>query len=271
MIENHKKDAHEPKKSRSQLEEWQVDAGINEILLETPVNRLTADIQASAKRPEVSKPLKNKEVESPDISLSDNSVNSVSKITNLEELRLAVSEYEGCSLKNTATNLVFSDGNENARLMLVGEAPGADEDRQGKPFVGVSGQLLDKMLSSIGLDRSSVYISNIIPWRPPGNRQPTPKEIDLCLPFIRRHIQLVNPLVLVLVGGTAAKSLLDKKEGIMRLRGRWFEYAADESDTIIPALPIFHPAFLLRSPVQKSNSWKDLIQIKRKLTELGIE
>ena len=145
MIENHKKDAHEPKKSRSQLEEWQVDAGINEILLETPVNRLTADIQASAKRPEVSKPLKNKEVESPDISLSDNSVNSVGKITNLEELRLAVSEYEGCSLKNTATNLVFSDGNENARLMLVGEAPGADEVRQGKPFVGVSGRLLDEM------------------------------------------------------------------------------------------------------------------------------
>ena len=271
MMENNKKDAHEPKKSCSQLEEWQVDAGINEILLETPVNRLTADIHASAKRPEVSKSLKNKEVKSPNISLSDNSINLVSKITNLDELRLAVSEFEGCSLKNTATNLVFSDGDENARVMLVGEAPGADEDRQGKPFVGVSGQLLDKMLSSIGLDRSSVYISNIIPWRPPGNRQPTPKEIDLCLPFIRRHIQLINPLVLVLVGGTAAKSLLDKKEGIMRLRGRWFEYAADESDTSIPALPIFHPAFLLRSPVQKFNAWKDLIQIKRKLMELGIE
>ncbi len=261
MIENPKKRAYEPQKPPSQLEKWQVDAGINEILLETPVNRLAADISASTKRLEMSKPLKGKEVVSPNISFLDNSINLVNKITNLDELRLAVSEYEGCSLKNTASNLVFSDGNENARVMLVGEAPGADEDRQGKPFVGVSGQLLDKMLSSIGLD----------PWRPPGNRQPTPKEIDLCLPFIRRHIQLVNPLVLVLVGGTAAKSLLDKKEGIMRLRGRWFEYAADESDTIIPALPIFHPAFLLRSPVQKSNSWKDLIHIKRKLTELGIE
>ena len=271
MIENSKKRAYEPQKPPSQLEKWQVDAGINEILLETPVNRLTAVKSASTKRPEISKPLKGKEVVSPHTSFLDNSINLVNKITNLDELWLAVSEYEGCSLKNTATNLVFSDGNENARVMLVGEAPGADEDRQGKPFVGVSGQLLDKMLSSIGLDRSSVYISNIIPWRPPGNRQPTPKEIDLCLPFIRRHIQLVNPLVLVLVGGTAAKSLLDKKEGIMRLRGRWFEYAADESDIIIPALPIFHPAFLLRSPVQKSNSWKDLIQIKRKLTELGIE
>ena len=269
MIENPKKRAYEPQKPPSQLEKWQVDAGINEILLETPVNRLTADISASTKRPEISKPLKDKEVVSPNISFSDNSINLVNKITNLDELRLAVSEYEGCSLKNTATNLVFSDGNENARVMLVGEAPGADEDRQGKPFVGVSGQLLDKMLSSIGLDRSSVYISNIIPWRPPGNRQPTPKEIDLCLPFIRRHIQLVNPLVLVLVGGTAAKSLLDKKEGIMRLRGRWFEYAADESDTIIPALPIFHPAFLLRSPVQKSNAWKDLIQIKKKVNGIG--
>ena len=271
MIENPKKRAYEPQKPPSKLEKWQVDAGINEILLETPVNRLTTDISASTKRPEISKPLKDKEVVSPNISSSDNSINLVNKITNLDELRLAVSEYEGCSLKNTATNLVFSDGNENARVMLVGEAPGADEDRQGKPFVGVSGQLLDKMLSSIGLDRSSVYISNIIPWRPPGNRQPTPKEIDLCLPFIRRHIQLVNPLVLILVGGTAAKSLLDKKEGIMRLRGRWFEYAADESDIIIPAIPTFHPAFLLRSPVQKSNAWKDLIQIKRKLTELGIE
>ena len=239
--------------------------------MEKPVNRLTAGIPVSKKGPEVSKPAKNKEVKSPNINLLDNSANLLSKITSLDELRLAMSEYEGCSLKSTATNLVFSDGRENAMVMLVGEAPGADEDRQGKPFVGVSGQLLDKMLLSIGLDRSSVYISNIIPWRPPGNRQPTPKEIDLCLPFIKRHIQLINPLVLVPVGGTAAKSLLDKKEGIMRLRGRWFEYAADESDTIIPALPIFHPAFLLRSPVQKSNTWKDLIQIKRKLTELGIE
>ena len=155
--------------------------------------------------------------------------------------------------------------------MLVGEAPGADEDRQGKPFVGVSGQLLDRMLASIGLDRASINISNIIPWRPPGNRQPTPNEIDLCLPFIKRHIQLIDPKVLVLVGGTAAKSLLNKKEGIMRLRGRWFEYDVDGGSTIIPAFPIFHPAFLLRSPVQKSNAWKDLIQIKSKLNELSIE
>ena len=271
MIENRKKNADEPRKPLSQFEEWQVDAGINEVLLENPVNRLTADIPASTKTPEVSKPVKDKEAKSSDISRLDNSVNMLNKINSLDELRLALSEYEGCSLKNTATNLVFSDGNENARVMLVGEAPGADEDRQGKPFVGVSGQLLDKMLFSIGLDRSSVYISNIIPWRPPGNRQPTPKEIDLCLPFIKRHIQLINPLVLVPVGGTAAKSLLDKKEGIMRLRGRWFEYAVDASHMIIPALPIFHPAFLLRSPAQKSNTWRDLIQIKRKLTELGIE
>ena len=161
-----KKRAYEPQKPPSQFEKWQVDAGINEILLETPVNRLTTDISASTKSPKISKPLKDEAVVSPNISFSDNSINLVNKITNLDELRLAVSEYEGCSLRNTATNLVFSDGNENARVMLVGEAPGADEDRQGKPFVGVSGQLLDKMLSSIGLDRSSVYISNIIPWRP---------------------------------------------------------------------------------------------------------
>ena len=197
--------------------------------------------------------------------------NVVDKQFLLENLKKRILEISDCELKKNAKQIVFNDGDHRSQIMIIGEAPGASEDEEGLPFVGRAGQLLDKMLLSIGLDRSSVYISNIIPWRPPGNRQPTPKEIDLCLPFIKRHIQLINPLVLVLVGGTAAKSLLDKKEGIMRLRGRWFEYAADESDTIIPALPIFHPAFLLRSPVQKSNTWKDLIQIKRKLTELGIE
>ena len=271
MVENYKKPAFMLKNPLSQFEKWQDDAGINETLAENPINRLTGLIQTSTVEPENLEMPDIREGKALDTTSANYSGNTLDEITNLRDLRSVISEYEGCSLKNTANNLVFSDGEENATIMLVGEAPGADEDRQGKPFVGVSGQLLDRMLASIGLDRASIYISNIIPWRPPGNRQPTPNEIDLCLPFIKRHIQLIDPKVLVLVGGTAAKSLLNKKEGIMRLRGRWFEYDVDGGDTTIPAFPIFHPAFLLRSPVQKSNAWKDLIQIKSKLNELSIE
>jgi DNA polymerase len=154
--------------------------------------------------------------------------------------------------------------------MLIGEAPGADEDRDGKPFAGLSGQLLDKMMCSIGLGRQNIYIANIIPWRPPGNRQPTPFEIATCLPFIKRHIELVDPKVLILVGGIAAKTLLEKNEGIMRLRGRWFDYQTNNKKILIPALPIFNPAFLLHSPSQKSNAWRDLISVRKKLLNLGI-
>ena len=164
-------------------------------------------------------------------------------------------------------NIVFGDGDEKSDVMLIGEAPGADEDREGIPFVGLSGKLLNKMLSSIGLSRSEVYITNIIPWRPPGNRQPTIQETAACLPFIRRHIELINPKVLILVGGTASKTLLVRKEGIMRLRGPWFDYQKSDK-TVIPALPIFHPAFLLRSPAQKINAWKDLLAIRSRLKNL---
>ena len=215
----------------SQFEKWQDDAGINETLAENPINRLTGHIPTSTEDPE--------NLEMPDIEEGkaldtsfNYSGNSLDEITNLRDLRSVISGYEGCSLKNTANNLVFSDGEERATIMLVGEAPGADEDRQGKPFVGVSGQLLDRMLASIGLDRASIYLSNIIPWRPPGNRQPTPNEIDLCLPFIKRHIQLIDPKVLVLVGGTAAKSLLNKKEGIMEVKAVKMENLFDKENDI---------------------------------------
>ena len=167
-------------------------------------------------------------------------------------------------------NLVFGDGNKNADIMLIGEAPGADEDRAAQPFTGLSGQLLDKMVCSIGLERQNIYITNIIPWRPPGNRQPTPSEIAICLPFIKRHIELVNPKVLILVGGTSAKILLEKKEGIMRLRGRWFDYQTNDGKTSIPALPIFYFFFLIHSPSQKSNAWRDLISVRKKLLNLGV-
>ncbi len=188
----------------------------------------------------------------------------------LEDLREALTAFEGCALKYTATNLVFGDGNPKARVMLIGEAPGADEDRQGLPFVGQSGQLLDKMFAAIGLTRQSFYITNIIPWRPPGNRQPTPAEADACLPFVRRHIDLVSPDFLILVGGTATKTLLGGRDGIMRLRGAWKDYTS-EAGKKMKVIAIFHPAYLLRSPGQKRELWLDLIKIKHTLLQAGVE
>jgi DNA polymerase len=182
------------------------------------------------------------------------------------ELEAAVRGFTGCALKATATNTVFADGNPLAEIMFVGEAPGADEDRQGKPFVGVSGQLLDRMLKWINLDRTKVYITNILFWRPPGNRQPTTAEIAACVPFVERHIALVRPKVLVLVGGTSAKTLLNTSEGIIRLRGKWRELAIPGLDQPVATLPTFHPAYLLRAPAQKHESWRDLLAIKRKIS-----
>ncbi|MGE3246308.1 MAG: uracil-DNA glycosylase [Beijerinckiaceae bacterium] len=186
----------------------------------------------------------------------------------LAELEAALNAFDGCALKRTASRLVFADGNSEAKIMFVGEAPGADEDRQGKPFVGRAGQLLDRMLAAIGLDRTSVYIANAVPWRPPGNRTPTPQETQICLPFIRRQIELCNPSVLVCLGGSAAQTLLGGKDGIMRMRGRWFEYAIDD-DRTIPALAMLHPAFLLRSPIRKRDAWKDMLALKKKFETLA--
>ncbi len=189
----------------------------------------------------------------------------------IEALKAALESFRGLSLKRTATQIVFSDGNPAARIMLVGEAPGADEDRLGRPFVGVSGQLLDRMLGSIGLSReSNIYISNVINWRPPGNRSPSEAEIALSLPFIQRHIELVNPAVLIFAGGVAAKALMNTSVGITRLRGKWAEHTSDGLKKPIPALPIFHPAYLLRSPQEKRLAWADLLKLKARLKELGI-
>lgn len=193
----------------------------------------------------------------------------LSAITSLEDLRQAMLKDTVCSLKETALNTVFGDGNPQASVMLIGEAPGADEDRLGKPFVGVSGQLLDKMMATIGLTRDNFYITNIIPWRPPANRQPSVEEIRLCLPFVKKHIELIRPQVLIFVGGTAAKALLDTTEGIMRLRGRWLTYTAlPEQPTA--AFAIYHPAYLLRSPGQKKVAWQDMVQVKQKLIQFNI-
>jgi DNA polymerase len=186
--------------------------------------------------------------------------------TTLDELREAVAGFNGCNLKFTAKSTVFADGNPQARLMLVGEAPGRDEDIEGRPFVGRSGQLLDRMLAAIGLDRTSVYIANVIPWRPPGNRTPTPHETQICRPFIERQIELVNPQVLVHLGGASAKTLLDTSEGILRLRGNWRSYRM-ASGEVIPAMPTLHPAYLLRTPNHKKLAWRDFLEVKAKLAD----
>jgi DNA polymerase len=188
---------------------------------------------------------------------------AVKGIGTLEELRTALGAFDGCALKSTATQLVFADGNPQAKLMFVGEAPGRDEDIEGLPFVGRSGKLLDRMIAAIGLDRSSVYIANIIPWRPPGNRTPTPQESQICLPFIRRQIELANPDILVCLGGPSAQTLLGIKEGITKSRGRWFNYHTGTRE--IRAMATFHPAFLLRSPLQKRLAWRDFLAIKKAL------
>jgi uracil-DNA glycosylase len=181
----------------------------------------------------------------------------------LDELRALLEGFQGCGLRATATQLVFADGNPDARVMFVGEAPGYEEDQSGKPFVGRSGKLLDRMLAAIGLDRSAAYIANVVPWRPPGNRTPTPQETAICLPFIRRQIELVDPDVLVCLGGPSAQTLLGVRDGITRMRGRWFPY--DTGTREIRAIATFHPAFLLRSPLQKRLAWRDFLAIKKAL------
>jgi uracil-DNA glycosylase len=193
---------------------------------------------------------------------------SAASAKTLDDLRESLSRFEGCGLKATATRLVFGDGNPGADIMLFGEAPGADEDRQGVPFVGRAGQLLDKMLASIGLDRSKVYIANVVPWRPPGNRTPTPLETTACLPFTRRQIELVDPKILVCLGAAAAQTLLGTKEGIMRLRGRWLTYR--EGDKDIRAIAMLHPAYLLRQPAQKKLAWQDLRMLAKEINRLHL-
>lgn len=185
----------------------------------------------------------------------------------LDELREKLAAFDGCALKNSATQLVFAVGAPEARVMLIGEGPGADEDRIGRPFVGRAGQLLDKMLAAIGLDRTKVYIANVVPWRPPGNRTPTPQELALCLPFVRRQIELVAPDFLVLLGACAAQTVLDEKEGIMRLRGHWRDYAC--GGKTIRALPMLHPAYLLRAPLKKAEAWRDLRALKKAMDHAG--
>jgi uracil-DNA glycosylase family 4 len=269
-----------PREDLAALLRWYVDQGLDETIGEEAIDRLApappALVTAAAPparaptplRPPAPPPRAPVPLESPQ--LVEDARALAERCTSLAELEAAVRAFEGCALKRTAKNTVFADGTPGAPVMIVGEAPGADEDRLGKPFVGVSGQLMDRMMASINLTRDGgFYITNILFWRPPGNRTPTLAEQAMCLAFTRRHIELAKPKLLVLAGGVAAKAVLDTTDGIMRLRGKWAGYRLGDG-TELPTMPTFHPAYLLRTPASKRQSWQDLLAIDRKLRELGV-
>jgi len=254
------------------LVEWYIQVGIVDTVSDEAHSKIGVVIQTLKKTIAQSPPIIQRSVSESVENLkrpeemSSESTILANQAKTLDELRKIVESFDGCALKKTATTTVFGDGNPKAEVMLVGEAPGADEDVQGIPFVGRSGKLLDLMFESIGLTREkNLYISNIIPWRPPGNRQPTTAETTICLPFIQRHIELINPKYLIFVGGVAAKTLMGSKEGIMRLRGKWVNYQTPGLKAPIKAMPIYHPAYLLRSPGQKRRAWQDLLTIQLEL------
>jgi DNA polymerase len=264
----------EPVPTPHQLLAFYLEAGVDCALLDEPVNRLSDIDMVSVrepaeplKRPALTplpgeaKPQPPARVEvAPDVVIAA-ARDAARTATTLDVLRGMQEKFEGCALRNTATRLVFADGNPEARVMFVGEAPGRDEDIEGLPFVGRSGKLLDLMMAAIGLNRSSVYIANVIPWRPPGNRTPTPQETQICLPFIQRQIELVNPDILVTLGNPSTQTLLQTRDGIMKTRGRWVDY--DTGTRKIKAIATFHPAYLLRSPSYKRLAWIDLRAIAK--------
>jgi uracil-DNA glycosylase len=273
-----------PREDLASLLKWYVDHGLDETIGEDAVDRFALPPPAAAAPP--SAPARNATAPTPirapapppvvrapvpleSPQLAEDAREIARRCATIAELEEAVRAFEGCALKRTAKNTVFADGVPGAPVMIVGEAPGADEDRLGKPFVGVSGQLLDRMFEAIGMSRArDLYITNILFWRPPGNRTPTQAEQAVCLAFTRRHVELARPKILVLAGGTAAKAMLDTTEGIMRLRGKWTSLRLDDG-TEVPTLPTFHPAYLLRTPASKRQSWLDLLAIDKKLKELG--
>lgn len=249
----------------------QLDWGADEALLDLPVDRLAALAPAPARveAPMAVRPVAPPAEAAPLVTLpataNQRARDIAAQARTLDELRAALAGFDGCPLALTATNLVFADGNPASGLMLVGEGPGAEEDRAGLPFVGPSGQLLDKMLGSIGIDRTSCLITNLIPWRPPGNRNPTDAEVLACLPFLHRHIALVRPKHLVLLGKLSASALTGSKDGILRMRGKWREAHVPGLEAPIPALPMLHPAYLLRTPGAKRDAWADLLLLRRTL------
>ena len=264
--------------------QWYLDHGVDEVLgdhsidrteiLEIPKPAAVTNAPTKPVAKAVQSPTTNHQ---PPSNARAEATGLAAAATTLEELQQAIKDFDGIAIKKTATNLVFSDGNPKARVMLIGEAPGADEDRQGKPFVGVSGQLLDRILTCINLDRTeetpenAVYISNILNWRPPGNRTPAPAEIEASRPFIEKHIELIKPQVLILCGGVSAKTLLGSDSSISKLRGKFHDYTPQTIDGAkpIPAIATYHPAYLLRTPAQKKAVWTDMLMLQEKLRQLS--
>ncbi len=259
---------------------WLVEAGADEAVGDAPLDRfalkppapiaMPAAVSTAAAKtafaPRPSAPAKPDPVSADAIG---EAMARAAAASNLADLKAALESFEGCALKRSATNTVFADGTPEGRVLFIGEAPGRDEDKQGKPFVGRAGQLLDKMLASITLDRSrNAYITNVINWRPPDNRDPTPEEAAMCLPFLRRHIELADPGVIVLLGAVAARHVMGISEGIMKSRGRWMEYRIGER--MVPVLPTLHPAYLLRQPAHKKLAWRDLQALALRMKELGL-
>lgn len=251
----------------SDIVRFYLEAGVDTPLLDEPVNRIAearAKPDAGAQAQTTAGAMLKTTGKAPAVTAVSLPEIDVSAAHSLDALKAMIDAYDGCGLKKTATQVVFSDGVPGSRVMLVGEAPGRDEDIQGRPFVGKSGQLLDLMLKAIGLDRGSVYIANTIYWRPPGNRAPSAEETAQCLPFIRRQIELAKPEIVVLVGGVSAKALLETQTGIMQLRGHWAEITWPALGTL-PALPTLHPAYLLRNPAHKRLAWADWLSLKTRL------
>ena len=250
------------------LLDWYIETGADEAISDVPVDRFAATqaAQQRAAPPKGAKPATPRAPAAPPAAATTREI--AAACDTVEALVAAIRDFDGCALKETATNTVIADGNaQTARVMFVGEAPGAAEDRRGLPFVGPAGQLLDRMLAAIGMDRTTAYISNMIFWRPPGNRTPTADEIAMCLAFTQRHIELVAPEILVPIGGISAKALLGRTEGITRLRGTWHSYRSPGLAEPIPAIATFHSAYLLRSPAKKREVWRDLLAIKARLDE----
>ena len=244
---------------------WYVEMGADEAIGAKPVNRFAPVPVVEVPTP-VSRPPK---VLTESLGEAAQSARRLAAAAEtVAALAALVAGFDGCGLKHTATNTVFADGNPAAPVMVIGEGPGADEDRIGRPFVGRAGQLLDRMLAAIQLDRESVHITNVVYWRPPGNRTPSTAEIAACLPFVLRHVALVHPKILVLAGGTATGALLPGGQGITRLRGRWFDLDIPGLAAPVPTLPMFHPSFLLRSPERKREAWRDLLALRARLDEL---
>jgi len=249
---------------------WLVEAGGDEAVGEEAIDRFrqpqekpraAAPVPAAASRPPAASPVP--------VDHIGRAIELAAACATLADLKRAVEAFDGCALKRHATNTVFADGTPARRILFVGEAPGKEEDAAGLPFVGRAGKLLDRMLAAIGLDRrTNVYITNVINWRPPGNRDPTPEEAAACLPFLRRHIELAAPQVMVLLGGVALRHVMGRNDGIMRLRGSWLEYHAGGS--MVPVMPTLHPAYLLRRPIDKKLAWRDLQAIAGKIRELGL-